>query len=65
MDLKYRTVQSGFMNSRESIKYYCNNQAKKMNGKLDLMKVVLVKSKRGIVVEGRATRRLFLESSRE
>ena len=36
MNLNYKTVQSRFMNFRKCIKEYCDNQAEKLNGKLEL-----------------------------
>lgn len=36
LGLNYKTVQSRFMNFRKSIKEYCDNEAKKLNGKLEI-----------------------------
>ena len=36
MNLNYKTVQSRFMDFRKSIKEYCDNEAKELNGKLEL-----------------------------
>jgi transposase len=36
MNLNYKTIQSHFMNFRKSIKEYSDNQAKKLNSKLEL-----------------------------
>lgn len=36
MELNYKTIQSRFMSFRKYIKKYCDNQAEKLNGKLEL-----------------------------
>lgn len=36
MNLNYKTIQSRFMDFRKSIKEYCDNEAKELNGKLEL-----------------------------
>jgi len=65
LEINYNAVQSGFMHFRKCISYYCSEEARKLNGELELDESYFGGKRKGQRGRGARNKTIVLGFSRE